>query len=129
MSVEGMDCISCAVCVTKALRTIQSVTQLKVNAFAGETTLMYNIGTVSPDEIARRLTDLTGFTCKSEQELQEDLLKTLWISVPMKWDDNELPNRVAIKGRKLTKNKGNLLEVQYDSTVIQSREAVAMFEP
>ena len=129
MSVEGMDCLSCAVCVTKALCTIQSVTQLKVNAFARETTLMYNIGTVSPDEIARRLTDLTGFTCKFEQELQEDLLKTLWISVPMKWDDNELPNRVAIKGRKLTKNKGNLLEVQYDSTVIQSREAVAMFEP
>ena len=91
--------------------------------------MMYDIGTVSPNEIAQRLTDLTRFTCKFEQELQEDLLKTLWISVPMKWDDNELPNRVVIKGRKLTKNKGNLLEVQYDSTVIQSREAVAMFEP
>ena len=130
MSVEGMDCPSCAVRVTKALRTIQSVTQPKVNAFAGEATLMYDIGTVSPDEIALRVTDLTGFTCKFEQELrEEDLLKTLWVSVPIKWDDNELPNGVMIKGRKLTKNKGNLLEVQYDSTVIQPREVVTAFEP
>lgn len=98
MSVEGMDCLSCAICVTKALHTIQSVTQLKVNVFARETTLMYDIGTVSPDEIAQCLTDITGFTCKFEQELQKDLLKTLWISIPMKLDDNELLNRVMIKG-------------------------------
>jgi len=130
MSVEGMDCPSCAIRVTKALNTIPSVTQPKVNSFAGEATLMYDIGTVLPDEIARRVTGLTGFTCKFEQELrEEDLMKNLWVSIPIKWDDNELPNGVAIKSRKLTKNKGNLLEVQYDSTVIQPRDVVAAFEP
>ena len=130
MSVEGMDCPSCAIRVTKALNTIPSVTQPKVNSFVGEATLMYDIGTVLPDEIARRVTGLTGFTCKFEQELrEEDLMKNLWVSIPIKWDDNELPNGVAIKSRKLTKNKGNLLEVQYDSTVIQPRDVVAAFEP
>ena len=130
MSIEGMDCPSCAVRVTKALNTIPSVTQPKVNAFAAEATLMYDIGTISPDEIAQRVTGLTGFTCKFEQELrEEDLMKTLWVSVPIKWDDNELPIGVAIKSRKLTKNKGNLLEVQYDSTIIQPRDVVAAFEP
>ena len=130
MSVEGMDCPSCAVRVTKALRAIPSVTQPKVNAFAAEATLMYDVGTILPDEIARRVTGLTGFTCKFEQELrEEDLLKTLWVSVPIKWDDNELPNGVVIKSRKLKKNKGYLLEVQYDSTVIQPRDVVASFEP
>ena len=130
MSVQGMDCPSCAVRVTKALKTIPSVTQPKVNTFAGEATLMYDIGTISPDAIAQRVTGLTGFVCKFEQELrEEDLMKTLWISVPIKWDDNELPNGVAIKSRKLTKNKGNLLELQYDSTVIQPRGVIAGFEP
>jgi len=129
MSIEGMDCPSCAVRVTKALNTIPSVAQPKVNAFAAEATLMYDIGSVSPDEIAQRVTGLTGFVCKFEQELrEEDLMKTLWVSVPIKWDDNELPNGVAIKSRKLTKAKGNLLEVQYDSTVIQPRDVVAAFE-
>ena len=130
MSIEGMDCPSCAIRVTKALNTIPSVTQPKVNAFAAEATLMYDIGTISPDEVAQRVTALTGFICKFEQELrEEDLMKTLWVSVPIKWDDNELPNGVAIKGRKLMKNKGNLLEVQYDSTIIQPRDVVAGFEP
>ena len=130
MSIEGMDCPSCAVRVTKALNTIPSVAQPKVNAFAAEATLVYDIGTISPDEIAQRVTGLTGFTCKFEQELrEEDLMKTLWVSVPIKWDDNELPIGVAIKSRKLTKNKGNLLEVQYDSTIIQPRDVVAGFEP
>ncbi|KAF9644074.1 heavy metal translocatin [Thelephora ganbajun] len=129
MSVEGMDCPSCAARVTKALDTIPSVTQSKVNTFAAEATLMYDMGTISPDEIAQRVTGLTGFTCKLQQELrEEDLVKTLWISVPIKWDDSELPNGVAIKSRKLTKNKGNLLEVQYDSTTIQPRDVVAAFE-
>ena len=130
MSIEGMDCPSCAVRVTKALNTIPSVTQPKVNAFAAEATLMYDIGTISPDEIAQRVTGLTGFTCKFEQDLrEEDLLKTLWVSVPVKWDDHELPTGVSIKSRKLKKNKENLLEVQYDSTVIQPRGVVAAFQP
>ena len=130
MSIEGMDCPSCAVRVTKALNTIPSVTQPKVNAFAAEATLMYDIGTISPDEIAQRITGLTGFTCKFEQELrEEDLMKSLWVSVPTKWDDNKLPNGVTVKSRKPTKNKGNLLEVQYDSTIIQPRDVVAGFEP
>ena len=130
MSIEGMDCPSCAVRVTKALNTIPSVTRPKVNAFAAEATLMYDIGTISPDEVAHRVTGLTGFICKFEQDLrEEDLMKVLWVSVPIKWDDNELPSGVAIKGRKLTKSKGNLLEVQYDSTIIQPRDVVAAFEP
>lgn len=130
MSVEGMDCPSCAVRVTKALNTIPSVTQSKVNAFAGEATLMYDTGTVSPDEIARRVTGLTGFTCKFEQELrEEDLMKTLWVSVPAKWDDHELPIGASIKSRRLTKDKGNLLEIRYDSTTIQPRSVVAAFQP
>ena len=41
-----MDCPSCAACVTKALDTIPSVTQPKVNAFAAEATPMYDIGTI-----------------------------------------------------------------------------------
>lgn len=130
MSIEGMDCPSCAVRVTKALNKIPSVTQPKVNSFAAEATLMYDIGSISPEEIAQRVTVLTGFTCKFEQELrEEDLLKTLWVSVPVKWDDHELPIGVSIKSRRLTKNKGNLLEVQYDSTLIQPRNVVAGFEP
>ena len=129
MSIEGMDCPSCAVRAAKALGTIPSVTQQKVNVFAGEATLMYDTGAVSPDEIAQRVTRLTGFTCKFEQELrEEDLLRTLWVSIPTKWDDNKLPNGVAIKSRKVTKSKENLLEVQYDSTVIQPRDVVAEFE-
>ena len=129
MSIDGLDCPSCAVRAAKALGTIPSVTQPKVNMFAGEATLVYDTGTVSPDEIAQRVTRLTGFTCKFEQEWrEEDLLRTLWVSVPIKWDDNELPNGVTIKSRKPTKNKGSLLEVQYDSTVIQPRDVVATFE-
>ena len=130
MSIEGMDCPSCAVRVTKALNTIPSVTQPKVNAFAGEATLMYDIGVISSDEIAQRVTGLTGFSCKFEQDLrEEDLLKTLWVSVPAKWDDHELPAGVSIRSRKPMKNKGNLLAIQYDSTVIQPRGVVAAFEP
>ena len=129
MSIEGMDCPSCAVRAAKALCTVPSVTQPKVNVFAGEATLMYDTGAVSPDEIAQRVTHLTGFTCKFEQELrEEDLLRTLWVSVPIKWDGNELPNGVSIKSRKAAKSKENLLEVQYDSTVIQPRDVVAAFE-
>jgi cation transport ATPase len=129
MSIEGMDCPSCAIRVTKALNTIPSVTQPKVNVFTAEATLMYDTGTIAPEDIAQRVTGLTGFTCKFEQDLrEEDLMRILWVSVPTKWDDNELPNGVSIKGRKLTKNKGNLLEVQYDSTVIQPRDVVAAFE-
>ena len=130
MSIEGMDCPSCAVRVTKALNTIPSVTHPKVNAFAAEATLVYDIGTISPDEIAQRVTGLTGFTCKFEQELrEEDLLKTLWVSVPVKWDDHDLPAGVSIKSRRPMKSKGNLLEVQYDSTMVQPRGVVAAFEP
>ena len=130
MSIEGMDCPSCGVRVTKALNTIPSVTQPKVNVFAAEATLMYDIGTIAPDEIAQRVAGLTGLTCKFEQELREgDLVRTLWVSVPAKWDDYELPTGVSIRNRKLTKNKGNLLEVQYDSSIIQPRNVVAAFEP
>jgi cation transport ATPase len=129
MSIEGMDCPSCAIRVTKALNTIPSVTQPKVNVFTAEATLMYDMGTIAPEDIAQRVTGLTGFTCKFEQDLrEEDLMRILWVSVPTKWDDNELPNGVSIKSRKLTNNKGNLLEVQYDSTVIQPRDVVAAFE-
>ena len=130
MSIEGMDCPSCAVRVTKALNTIPSVTQPKVNVFAAEATLMYDAGTIFPDEIAQRVTTLTGFTCKFEQDLREgDLTKTLWISVPVKWDDYELPTGVSIGGQKLLKNKSYLLEVQYDSTMIQPRRVLAAFKP
>ena len=130
MSIEGMDCPSCAVRVTKALNTIPSVTHSKVNAFAAEATLMYDTGAICPDEIAQRVTGLTGFICKSEKELGEgDLLKTLWVSVPVKPDGSKLPTGVSIKSRKLTKKKEHLLEVQYDSTVIQPRGVVAAFKP
>ena len=129
MSIQGMDCPSCATRVTKALNTIPSVTQPKVNMFAGEATLMYDVGSVSPEEIAQRTAGLTGFACKFEQEIQEeDFMKTLWVSVPVKWDDHELPIGVSIKRRKPVKIKGNLLEVQYDSTIIQPRDVVAAFE-
>jgi cation transport ATPase len=129
MSIEGMDCPSCAIRVTNALNTVPSVTQPKVNTFSGEATLMYDVGTVSPDEIARRVTGLTGFNCKFEQDLrEEDLMGVLWVSVPSKWDDYQLPAGVSIKNRKLTKNKENLLEVQYDSSIIQPRDVVAAFE-
>jgi len=130
MSVEGMDCPSCAIRVTEALLTIPSVTQPKVNSFAGEATLMYGVGAILPDEIAQRITGLTGFACKFEQELrEEDLMKTIWVSVPTKWGDNELPDGIAIKSRKLTKDKRSLLGVQYDSTAIQPRDVVEAFEP
>jgi len=130
MTVEGMDCPSCVIRITKALRTIPLVTQPKINSFAGEVTLMYDVGAIHPDEVAQHVTGLTGFTCKFEQELrEEDMTKTLWVSVPIKWDDCELPNGVAIRSRKLTKEKGDILEVQYDSTVIQPRDVVAAFEP
>ena len=131
MSIEGMGCPSCAVRVTTALNAIPSVTQPKVNIFAGEATLVYDIGAISPEKIAQRATSLTGFTCKFEQELRdEDLLKTLWFSVPAKWDGHELPAGVSIKSRKPMKKQGdrNLLEVQYDSTIIQPRSVVAGFE-
>ena len=130
MFVEGMNCPSCAIRVTKALKTIPSVAELKVNAFASEATLMYDIGTISPDEIAQRVTGLTGLTCKFERELrEEDSMKTLWVSVPTKWGDDDLPNGVSIKGRKPMKNKRNLLEVQYDPTTVKPRAVVAVFEP
>ena len=129
MPIEGMNCPSCAVRVTKAVSTIPLVTQPKVNAFAADATLMYDIGTISPDEISQRVTGLTGFTCKFEQDLrEEDLTKTLWISIPVKWDDHELPTGVSTKIRKLMENRGNLLEVQYDSTIAQLLGVVAAFE-
>ena len=129
-SVERMDCSSCVICViriAKALHTIPLVTQPKINSFTGEVTLMYDVGSILPDEVTQHVIGLAGFTCKFEQELwEEDLMKTLWIYVPIKWDDSELPNGVAIRSRKLTKDKGSsLLEVQYDSAVIQPQDVVA----
>ena len=130
MSIEGMDCPACAIRITKALNTIPSVTQPKVNAFAAEATLVYDIGAITPDEIAQRVTVLTGFICKFEKELRDnDPVKILWVSVPVKWDDHDLPAGVSIKSRKLMKNERLLLEIQYDSTMIQPRGVVAAFEP
>ena len=130
MSIAGMDCPACGVRVTKALNTIPSVKAPKVNTFAAEATLTYDAGTISPEEIAQRVTDLTGFICKFERDLRDDdLLKTLWVSVPIKWGDRKLPIGVLIRSQKLMKNKRHLLEVQYDPIMIQPRDVVAAFEP
>lgn len=131
MSVQGMDCPSCASKVTRALNTVPSVSDVKVNSFSGQAALSYLDGAVLPTAIAKRISDLTGFTCSVlEEERYEGQRRVLRVALPLSlaaaFDQADLPPHVTI--RSSTACTGQLmLDIEYDSAAIKPREVLGIF--
>ena len=132
LSVHGMDCPSCASKLTKALLTLPSVTNVKVNSFTDQATLMYKEGVVLPENVAKRASELTGFTCAVLQEVRvEGNCKTMRVIVPDKdvsWEKTNLPPSVTVMAMRRQQTM-NILEIEYDAAVIQPRSVLAAFAP
>lgn len=131
MTVNGMDCPSCAARLTKALLTIPSVKDVKVNSFTAQASLVYTEGLVIPEEIAKRATMLTGFACEPVQEVRaEGKNKMMRIAVVqdvgVNWEKSALPMGVTVRMMKPSPS-GMVLDVEYDSSVIQPRTVLQNF--
>ncbi|TFY66263.1 hypothetical protein EVG20_g4834 [Dentipellis fragilis] len=149
LSVHGMDCPSCASKLTRALLTLPSVANVKVNMFTDQATLTYAEGLVLPEVIAKRAGDMTGFKCAVLEEAninQEGSMKIMRIGIPntpstsASWDvgmdlDTEkldLPKSIRVHSIKQSSSVSQgliILEVEYDGSVIQPRTVLAAFEP
>ncbi|KAA1470301.1 heavy metal translocatin [Dentipellis sp. KUC8613] len=149
LSVHGMDCPSCASKLTRALLTLPSVANVKVNMFTDQATLTYAEGLVLPEVIAKRAGDMTGFKCAVLEEAnisQEGSMKTMRIGIPntsstsASWDVGmdldaeklDLPKGTRVHSIKQSSSISQgqiILEVEYDGSVIQPRAVLAAFEP
>lgn len=132
MSIQGMDCPSCAARVTKALLTIRSVADPKVNTFAGQATLTYNDGAVTPEDIARRTTTLTGFRCEVQEMTNSVQERRILVQVNKgihSLEDIKLPRGISVRSLQHNKSGGATLEVDYDTWLIQPRKVIAAFAP
>ncbi|KAI0310985.1 heavy metal translocatin [Amylostereum chailletii] len=133
MSIEGMDCPSCASKVTRALLTLPSVRDVKVNSFAGQASLAYTEGLVFPAHIAKRAQELTGFACGVLEEIQpQGEYGAMRVSVPatmdVNWEKVDLPSTIAIKSFKRSA-KDIVLDIEYNTSDIQPRSVLAAFSP
>ncbi|KZV93124.1 heavy metal translocatin [Exidia glandulosa HHB12029] len=131
MSVEGMDCPSCASKVTRALLSIPSVRDVKVNVFAAQATLGYSEGLAFPFDIAKRTAELTGFACGvMEESIPQGEVSVLRIRVPptldISWEKASLPPGVSIKSQHPSV-EGTMLEVEFNTLSILPRDVVAAF--
>ncbi|TFK73403.1 heavy metal translocatin [Pluteus cervinus] len=61
LQINGMDCPSCASRVTRALQSIPSITNPKVNSFTGLATMSFNPDVVEAEAVAKKVQSLTGF--------------------------------------------------------------------
>ncbi|KAH9974623.1 E1-E2 ATPase-domain-containing protein [Lactifluus volemus] len=133
LSVEGMECASCTTKVSKALLTLPSVHDVKVNAFTGQASLRYSEGLVFPPNIAKRVTEITGFVCAVVDEpLLEGKHRFLRIKVSsdagMPSEYPSLPLGVKLLGTSRT-TSSIVLDVQYDAAIIEPRSVLEIFAP
>ncbi|KAI0266483.1 E1-E2 ATPase-domain-containing protein [Gloeopeniophorella convolvens] len=133
LSVQGMDCPSCARKVTKALLTLPSVREAKVNAFTGQASLTYTEGLVFPSDISKRATELTGFSCAVLEEVcHEGKNRSLHVAFPphvgSPWEKISLPPGVSIISVAHTPLSA-VLDVQYDAALVQPRSVLGLFTP
>ncbi|KAF8270445.1 hypothetical protein EI94DRAFT_769256 [Lactarius quietus] len=133
LSIQGMDCPSCARKVTTALLTIPSVQDVKVNSFTGQASLKYKEGVAEPGKIAKRTTDLTGYACVVDPAQLEGRHRLLRIALPTvsgsespATEVSKLPLGVEILYTSRTAS-GMILEVQYDASIIGPRTAADSF--
>ncbi|KAH9050899.1 heavy metal translocatin [Lactarius deliciosus] len=130
LSIQGMNCPSCAHKVTTALLTIPSVQDVKVNTFIGRASLTYREGIIEPGKIAKRTAELTGYTCVIDSAQLEGSRRILRIALPTLAESFdkilELPLGVGILNRSRTVS-GTVLDVQYDPTMVAPRTVVDSF--
>ncbi|EJD46950.1 heavy metal translocatin [Auricularia subglabra TFB-10046 SS5] len=132
MSISGMDCPQCTTKITRALDTIASVHDAKVNFFTARATMAYTDGVTAPADIAKRTSELTGFTCAVLDEVLPDSeVSLLRIRLPAgvgrDWEKGTLPAGVTVKSSRAD-SEGTVLDVEYNSLVILPRAVVASFE-
>ena len=130
LSIQGMDCPSCAHKVTTALLTIPSVQGVKVNSFTGQAFLTYKEGIAEPGDIAKRTTKLTGYACAVDSSQFEGRHRLLRIALSTTTGSSEkvpnLPLGVEILNISRT-TSGTVLDVQYDASIIGPRTVVNSF--
>ncbi|KAI0251203.1 hypothetical protein BJV78DRAFT_1213367 [Lactifluus subvellereus] len=132
LSVQGMDCAACSPKVTKALLTLPSVQDVRVNTFTGRASLTYREGIVFPPDIAKRVAEFTGFTCAVLDDTQlAGKNRLLRIEVPTgtgipRENFPKLPPGVVILETSRT-TSSMVLDVQYDAAVIQPRSVLDIF--
>ena len=132
LSIQGMDCPSCARKVSTALLTIPSVQDVKVNSFTGQASLTYKEGIVEPGKIAKRTTELTGYACTVDSAQLEGTHRLLRIALPADAgsespaDVPKLPLGVEILHTSRT-TSGVVVDVQYDASIIGPRTVVDSF--
>ena len=130
LSIQGMDCPSCAHKVTMALLTIPSVQDVRVNTFTGQASLTYKEGFVEPVDIAKRTSEFTGYACVVDSSQLEGRHRILRIALPTAVGSSEmvqkLPLGVMILNT-ISTTPGTVLVVQYDASVIGPRTVVDSF--
>ena len=133
LSIQGMDCPSCARKVTTALLTIPSVQNVKVNSFTGQASLTYKEGIIEPGKIAKRTTELTGYACEVDSAQLEGRHRLLRIALPAVTGSEssasevpKLPFGVEILNTSRT-TSCTVLDVQYDALIIGPRTVVDSF--
>lgn len=139
MSIQGMDCPSCAKRVTTALLNLPSVRDPKVNTFAGEAVLSYTEGSITPVEIARRATTITGFHCEVIEQKSdvvgmggESRVRRLKVLVNIARPEDAmaaiaLPLGATIRSAKRSEKDKCIMEVDYDARIIQPRNVLSTF--
>lgn len=132
MTVNGMDCPQCGTRLSKALLSIPSVKDVKVNSFTAQASLVYTEGLVTPEEIAKRATTLTGFACEPVQEVRaEGKNKMMRIAVvadvDVSWEKLPLPMGATVRVMTPSPSRHTVLDVEYDSSIIQPRSVLQAF--
>lgn len=131
LTVQGMDCPSCAGKLKKALLTAPSVQDVKVNIFTGQASLIYREGLVFPSDLAKRAAQLTGFACEvDDKSRMEGKYRVLRIEfqtnagIPPKCP--VLPLGVVILKTSHTESTV-IVDVQYNAVLIQPRSVLDVF--
>ena len=140
MSIRGMECHSCGNRLAKALHTLPSVREPKVNALAGEATLLYSDVVIASAEIACRATTLTGFRCEVIHEKEDNYMnpvtacpqiRRLRVQVSLMHLEGpssiSVPPSVKIRSAKRSGKDKWILDIDFDSKLIQPRTVLAKF--
>jgi cation transport ATPase len=131
LTVQGMECSPCAQKVTRALLTLPSVQDVKVNIFKGQASLTYREGLISPSDIAKRATRLAGLACmvddKSQLEGKYRILRIKFLkNAGLLPESPVLPLGVVIL--KISRTESTVVfDVQYDAALIQPRSVLEIF--
>ncbi|KAI9441707.1 heavy metal translocatin [Lactarius indigo] len=123
LSIQGVDCPSCAHKVTTALLSIPSVQDIKINTFTGQVSLTYKEGITDPANVATRTTELTGYASRRKSQKTSHCVAH---SFRIFDQGPKLPLGVEILDTSNT-TCGTVLDVQYDPTIIAPRTVVDSF--